>query len=87
MDGAQINDVKAIQKLGVQPSEVAKLVRPLISLFCLLGKIRLIYVFCLRLLSVPFFTHLTVLYFHVVYKLHVFKHVAPQSILSVTAQN
>ncbi|XP_038875901.1 putative ABC1 protein At2g40090 [Benincasa hispida] len=25
MDGAQINDVKAIQKLGVQPSEVAKL--------------------------------------------------------------
>lgn len=43
MDGAQINDVKAIQKLGVQPSEVAKLVRPQISLFCLFGKIRLIY--------------------------------------------
>lgn len=26
MDGAQVNDVKTIQKLGIQPKEVAKLV-------------------------------------------------------------
>lgn len=26
MDGAQVNDVKTIQKLGIQPNEVAKLV-------------------------------------------------------------
>lgn len=29
MDGAEISDVKKIQRLGIQPSEVAKLVSPL----------------------------------------------------------
>lgn len=43
MDGAQISDVRAIQRLGVQPSEVAKLVRSRTSQFCLFRKIRFIY--------------------------------------------